>query len=115
MKCKGDISEFNALVTKCACSNKKDAQVSYLVKVVMKVMAKQFGKGKKIPDSLGIPEIEALAKKDVHTACSVLDGLYSFLSKSLLDHPDFNLRAKVISGMQKELKDRQEAKQIANI
>ncbi len=108
-------SALGALVAKCACSNKKVEQVSYLAKVIMKAMKDRYRKGEKIPDSLGIPAIEAFADKDAYTAYGILDGIYSFVSESLLDGSILNIRADVISIMQEELKRRQQIKQEANI
>ena len=115
MESKGGISEFNALVAECAGTDKKDEQVSYLAKVIMKAMKDRYRKGDKIPDSLGIPAIEEFAEKDAYTACKILDALYSFVSESLLDGSIMNIRADAIRIMQEELNRRQKIQQEANI
>lgn len=107
---KGNVNEFNALVAECAGSDKEDEQVAYLVKVIMRAMKHRYSVGERIPDSLGIPELEEIAKKDASTACKILDGVYSFVSKSLLDGSIVYIRADAISIMQEELMSRQEIK-----
>ena len=114
MESKGDISEFNALVEKCAGSSRKD-QLSFLERVIMKLMIKQYGKGDVIPDSLGAPELEALAKKEPATAMQILSCIYSYMSSLVLDNNIVAIRSQAVSIMQDELNRRQKIQQEANV
>ena len=108
--------DFNALVERCAGSDRKE-QGRFLVKVVMKVMIEQYGKGERIPDSLGLPEIEEFAKKDANTACMILTAIYSFVAESLLNDSCYmlDIRSWVIAYMQSELERRQKIQREAGI
>jgi len=112
METKGDVSEFNALVEKCVCSDKKDEQVSYLAMVIMKVMKNRYNK-KKLQDFTGIPKIKELGIEDARIVLKILDDIYSDMARLLLDNLNFDIcaiRKDTIEEMQFELKRKQEAK-----
>ena len=105
------INEFNKLVTECASSKGRDEQVSYLTKVVRKVMKKRYGVGKKAPDSINSLEVRTPAQEDMHNAWVILDSFYSDVTKLLLDDPSFDvldIRTGVIREMQKSLDGNQQ-------
>ena len=105
------INEFNKLVTECASSKGRDEQVSYLAKVVRKVMKKRYGAGKKTPDSINSLEGRTPAQEDMHNAWMILDSFYSDVTKLLLDDPSFDvldIRTGVIREMQKSLDGNQQ-------
>ncbi len=108
--------DFNVLVEQCAGPDRKE-QESYLARVVMKVMIKQYGEGKVFPDSLDLPKIEDFAKKDVQAAWVMLDAIYSCVSKSLLGDSChmLDIRSEVIKYMLSELERRQEIQREAGI
>ena len=78
-------------------------------------MIKQYGKGDVIPDSLGAPELEALAKKEPATAMQILSCIYSYMSSLVLDNNIVAIRSQAVSIMQDELNRRQKIQQEANV
>ena len=108
--------DFNALVEQCAGTD-SGIQESCLAKVVMKAMINRYGKGKVIPDSLGLPKIEDFARKDVKTSCGILDAIYSCVAKSFYGDSChmLDIRSEAIKYMQAELEVRQKIKRDANI
>lgn len=107
--------EFKILVEGCAGTDRKD-QESYLVRTVMKVMAKRYGKGDVVPDSTGISALKELVKSDVNKILMVLDAIYSAVAKLLLEDSSFdilNIRAGVRMEMLSEIERKRVAMELA--
>ena len=108
--------DLNVLVAQCAGPDRKE-QERFLVRAIMKVLIEQYGKGEKIPDSLGLPEIEEFAKHDAYTTCMILTVIYSFVAESLLNDSlhMLDIRSWVIKYMQSELERRQKIQHKAGV
>ncbi len=98
-------SEFHALVRESAGSDEKGKQVSYLVKVVRKVMKKRYMAGWQGLHSAKFEDVTP-AQEDMLIAWRIQDAFYTDVAKMLLDDPGFDrldIRTGVIREMQKIL------------
>ena len=103
--------DFNALVARCAVSDKKKEQEEYLVKVIMKLLTERYGRGAYFPDSNVFQGHRSLTNEEVDLAMKMLDVVYASASKALLGdlcHDMLGVRSEAIKYMQSELKLRQE-------
>ena len=108
--------DLNALVARCAGPDKKE-QGEYLVKVIMKLLIQHFGRGKKLPDE-NVLRVLGICEEDTRVAMKVLDGIYAWVSKSLLgdsccDLP--NIHSEAIEYMRSDLERRQAIQREAGI
>jgi len=108
--------DFNALVVRCAGPDKKE-QEEYLVSVVMKLLIQRFGRGRKLPDE-NVLRVLGIREEDTQVAMKVLDGIYAWVSKGLLDDPCCDLpgiRSEAIEYMRSDLERRQAIQREAGI
>ena len=108
--------DFNALVARCA-GPVKEEQEAYLVKVVMKLLIQHFGRGKKLPDENVLRAI-GICEEDTRVATKVLDSIYEFVVKALLEDPRRDLLGispEIIEYMRSELERRQAIQREAGI
>ena len=107
---------FNALVVRCAGRDKKE-QEEYLVRVVMKLLIQHFGRGKKLPDENVLRAI-GICEEDTQVAMKVLDSIYEYVVKALLEDPRRDLLGispEIIEYMRSELERRQAIQREAGI
>lgn len=107
---------FKALVERCAGPVRKE-QESYLARVIMKSLIKRYGRDGKLPDAnvfraLGRSEedLTRVVAREPFVVGKVLDEIYSWLAKSLLDNQLYDLhtlRREAVEYMQENLKRRQ--------
>lgn len=108
--------DFNALVVRCAGPDKKE-QEEYLVKVVIKLLIQHLGRGKKLPDENVLRAI-GICEEDTRVATKVLDSIYEFVVKALLEDPRRDLLGispEIIEYMRSELERRQAIQREAGI
>ena len=99
--------DFNALVVRCAGPDKKE-QEEYLVRVVMKLLIQRYGRDSKLPDA-NVLRVLGIREEDTRVAMKVLDGIYTWVSKGLLDDPCCDLpsiRSEIVEYMQSDLERR---------
>lgn len=112
----GQGDDFNTLVEDCAGPDRKE-QVSYLSRVVMKVMIDRFDRDLQLPDA-NVLRVCGIEIEEVVKAMKVLDALYSGLSKSLLDDADKDpcgIRLEAQKYMRKDLNEREKIQKEAGI
>ena len=108
--------DFNALVVQCAGPDRKE-QESFLAVVVMKSLIERLGRDSYLPDK-NVLRVLGVREEDVSAAIRVLDGVYAWVSKSLLGDPCCDLlyiRSYAIKYMRAELERRQKIQREAGI
>lgn len=105
--------DFHALVVRCAGPDRK-RQKEYLVRVVMQLMIKHFGRDMSLPDAkvlnalIAKGVVDKLCEKDVISAMKVLDMFYGKIACAFLDDPEFNpagLRSDTMEFMRNKMRD----------
>ena len=80
--CEQDKLDFDVLVARCAGPDRKE-QECYLARVIMKLLIERFGRDSHLPDA-NVLWVLGICEDDVVAAMRVLDGIYTWVSKSLL-------------------------------
>ena len=90
MESKGDISEFNAFVAKCAGSDEKEVQASYLVRILKEMVAKCSRQGSKLSDDNVLKAIGVTSVESIFAVMEKPGDIYSVVRKSLLENPSLD-------------------------